>query len=496
LEVNLRTKATVFGVGLAILLAAACSKPSGTLESAAEHLDAAGTTSLAYTGTGRWFQFGQAPTPGGAWPAFNVTAFSTSVSYTVPAAQVDITRLQIVDPARTRPTPVEQKVTQVVSGTSAWNVPAGATPTPQPQPAAVDERNAEIWATPQGFVKGALANKATSKPLEGGGSEVSFSAGKNKFVGTINARNEVEKVQTWIYSPVSGDTPVEFAYSNYKDFAGVQFPSRIVRTQGGYPVLELDVATVTKNPQVAITTPEAVANFTVPPINIETQLLAPGVHLLMGSHNSLVIDQADHIVVVEGPLNEARSEAVIAKAKELVPGKPIRYVLNTHAHFDHSGGLRTFVDEGATIVTHESNKPFYEKVWAAPHTLQPDRLSKSGKAATFETVGDKHVLTDGTRPIELHAIAGSGHADGFLAIYLPNEKIIVQGDAYSPTAVGGTPPATPNPYAVNFHENIERLALDVATVAPIHGRVGTLNDLRRDIGLPEVTAKPAKGAKR
>jgi len=488
----LRTKATIFGVGLAMLLVAACSKPSGTLESAAEHLDAAGTTSLAYSGTGRWFQFGQAPVPGGPWPAFNVSAFNMAVSYTVPAAQVDITRLQVVDPARTRPTPVEQNVSQLVAGTSAWSMPPGATAA-QPQPAAVDERNAEIWATPQGFVKGAIANKAESKPLEGGGSEVSFTAGKNKFVGTINARNEVEKVQTWIYSPVSGDTPVEFAYSNYKDFAGVQFPSRIVRTQGGHPVLELDVATVTKNPQVAIAVPENVANFTTPPINIETQELAPGVHLLMGSHNSLVIDQADHIVVVEGPLSEARSEAVIAKAKELVPGKPIRYVLNTHVHFDHSGGLRTFVDEGATVVTHESNKPFYEAVWAAPHSLQPDRLSKSGKAATFETVGDKHVLTDGKRPIELHLIAGSGHADGFLAIYLPNEKIIVQGDAYSPAAAGTAPPATPNPYAVNFHENIERLGLDVATIAPIHGRMVTLNDLRRDIGLPEAPAKPAKG---
>ena len=76
-----------------------------------------------------------------------------------------------------------------------------------------------------------------------------------------------------------------------------------------------------------------------------------------GTHHSVAIDQADHIVVVEGPQNEARSEAVIAKVKETIPNKPIRYVINTHVHFDHSGGLRTYVDEGATIVTHAMNRP-------------------------------------------------------------------------------------------------------------------------------------------
>ena len=77
------------------------------------------------------------------------------------------------------------------------------------------------------------------------------------------------------------------------------------------------------------------------------------------------------------------SASLIDKAKELVPGKPIRYVINTHVHFDHSGGLRPFVAEGATIVTHESVRPFYEAAWANPRTLNPDAASKSGKAATF-----------------------------------------------------------------------------------------------------------------
>lgn len=482
-------KLGILSVGLAMVLAG-CSEPAGTLPAASKALDAEGTTSITFAGTGKWYQFGQAPVAGQAWPAFDVTAYTQTASYTEPAAgRVEITRLQVIDPNRVRPAPVEQKVDQYVVGTQAWNVaPSGAAA----QPVAAEERAVEIWATPHGFLRAAAANKATVTAADGG-AEVSFTAGKLKFTGSINAQNEVTRVTTAFDNPVTGDTPVEFTYSGYKDFGGVRFPGRIVRTQFGHPVLEIDVASVTKNPQVAYAVPDDVKNYTAPPINVEVEQLATGVHYLRGgSHHSLLIDQTDHLVIIEGPQSEARGQAVIDKAKELVPGKPIRYVINTHVHFDHSGGLRPFVAEGATIVTHESVRPFYEAAWANPRTLNPDAASKSGKAAVFETVGDKLVLTDGSRPIEIHAIQGSGHADGFLMVYLPNEKILAEADAWSPLAPDAPAPATPNPYNVNLYENIQRLGLDVATIAPIHGRRVTLADLRRDIGVPEPAAAKAK----
>ena len=114
----------------------------------------------------------------------------------------------------------------------------------------------EIWTTPHGFLKAAVANNATSQPVEGG-SEVSFTLGQNRYVGTINAQNEVERVQTWIDNPVLGDTPVEFNYSDYQDFGGVMFPARIVRVQGGHPVLDITVSSVTANPGLDLAPPAA-----------------------------------------------------------------------------------------------------------------------------------------------------------------------------------------------------------------------------------------------
>jgi glyoxylase-like metal-dependent hydrolase (beta-lactamase superfamily II) len=214
------------------------------------------------------------------------------------------------------------------------------------------------------------------------------------------------------------------------------------------------------------------------------ETLAPGVYYVKGgSHHSIAIDQADHVVVVEGPLNEDRSQAVIAKVKETIPNKPIRYMINSHHHFDHSGGLRTYVDEGATIVTHALNRPYYEKAWAAAHSLNPDRLAKSKKTATFETFTDKHVLTDGKRSIEVHHIAGNGHNDAFAMVYLPTEKILVEVDAWAPTAANVPAPTPPSPFAVNLHDNIQRLKLDVRQIAALHGpRIATLADLQAAIG--------------
>ena len=109
--------------------------------------------------------------------------------------------------------------------------------------------------------------------------------------------------------------------------------------------------------------------------------LLTGVFYLTGTtHHSLVVEMRDHIVVVDPPNTEERARAVLAKAKELIPNKPIRYVVTSHHHWDHLGGIRTAIDEGATIVTHQSNKAFLERVAKTPHTLGPDRLAASKKS--------------------------------------------------------------------------------------------------------------------
>jgi glyoxylase-like metal-dependent hydrolase (beta-lactamase superfamily II) len=478
------------GLAIAAGFALGTSAYGQSLQGAASALNVAAAKSIEVSGTGKWFQFGQAPNNKSPWPQFDVSRFVADINYDTAAARVQITRTQTIEPGRARPVPVEQKVDQYVSGSLAWNIPVATAATPNPpsapsvQPAAVEERNAEIWATPQGFVKAANANAAKTRPVTGG-IEVSFTVGgKYKYVGVINAKNQVEQVQTWIDSPVLGDTLAETRFSDYKDFGGIQFPAHIVRKLGGYPVLDLNVAEVKLNPSVDIAVPAEVAAAKPPVVTVAVNKLAEGVYYLTGgTHHSVAIEQRDHIVLIEAPQNEARSQALIAKLKETIPNKPIKFVVNTHAHFDHSGGLRTFVDEGATIVTEDANRAYYEKIWAAPHTLNPDQLAKSKKVAKFDSYTGKHVLSDGNRAIEIFSIAGSGHNDAFDLVYLPGEKILVEADAYTPTAANAPPPTSVNPYSANLYENIQKLHLDVNQIAALHGpRLVALADLRAVIG--------------
>jgi len=273
-------------------------------------------------------------------------------------------------------------------------------------------------------------------------------------------------VETKIDNNVLGDIPFETAFSDYKDFGGVKFPTHILQKQGGYPVLDLTVTDVKPNAPVNIA---SAGSPTAAAPTVSSEKLGDGVYLILGGYAALAVDFKDYMVIVEGGQNDQRTEAVIAEAKKLIPNKPIKYVVNTHHHFDHSGGLRAYVAEGAIVVTQQINKPYYEKVWANPHTIAPDKLSQNPKKPKFETVGEKKVMTDGNQVIELYHQQNYGHNDGMLLVYLPKEKVLLEADGFNPPAQQLTrTPATISPYTANLEENIERLKLDVERIIPVH----------------------------
>jgi glyoxylase-like metal-dependent hydrolase (beta-lactamase superfamily II) len=317
-----------------------------------------------------------------------------------------------------------------------------------------------------------MANNASTKKVPGG-TEVSFSVGrKYKMTGLINAKNEVARVQTWIDQPLIGDMLVETEYSRYYNFGGVLFPTHMLQKQDGFPSLDLTIASVTLNPPADITVPENVRTAQAPAVTVTATKLADGVfHLTGGTHHSLAVEMNDHIVLVDTPNNEQRGLAVLAKAKEVIPNKPVRFVVTSHHHWDHLSGLRAAIDEGATIVTSEMNKAFIERIAKTPHTIVPDRLATSKKAVKIQTVGAKGTLTDGTRTIELHNLTNYLHAGDMLVVYLPKEKILAEPDAFTPPGAAPTAQlaAPAIPYAQALYENLMRLRLDVQTIAPFHG---------------------------
>jgi glyoxylase-like metal-dependent hydrolase (beta-lactamase superfamily II) len=444
---------------LLVILIAMCMAPNDRLQSAIKNMG--DIKSIQFSGSCAHFWLGQSVSPGTAWLRSDLKSITQTIDYDKSAWRNEGIGTQRIWPIL------------FLNGEKAWNQ-FGNDAIPAPAPDVLDRR-IQIWLTPHGFLKGALAYKATVK----NGRVTYTTPTKHKMIGVLSADHLVEKVETRVDNEVLGDMHVEAIYSEYKDFGGFKFPTRIVQKQGGYPVLELAITDAKSNVSLDLTAPAGAP----PTVEVRSEKIADGAwYLTGGNHHSVALEFADHLVVIEAPLNEERSNAVIAEMKKLAPSKPIRYLINTHHHFDHSGGLRTYVAEGITIVTHEINKPFYERTLRAPRTINPDRLARAKRRPKLLPIGARHVMADKTRTVELHHLKDNPHDTGIIVVYLPKEKILVQVDAYTPLAVNASPPATPPSPAVNLYENIERLKLDVDRIVPLHGRMVRLEDLKKTIG--------------
>src|SRR4029450_8678909 len=228
--------------------------------------------------------------PGTPWPRFNVKSYTRSVDYDTPAMRDEIVRTQAEPGARGgggRTLGGGQRQNLMVSGTYAWNQ-VGENP-PAPALAAVADRLYQLWITPHGGVKAAMKHNATVQAQTEGGKKMttlSFAVpGQFKVKALVNDKNLVEKVASWNTNPVIGDVLTETTYADYKDFGGVQFPTKITQKQGGNPTLDLTVSEVKPNAPVDLQVPDNVRQASV---KVETDKVADGVwYLTGGSHHSV-----------------------------------------------------------------------------------------------------------------------------------------------------------------------------------------------------------------
>ena len=523
-------------VGLSVATASA-QDARAVLQASLKAMGGENLKTIQISGAGWSSQIGQTYGLDGDWPHFEVADYTRVIDYDAKWSREDYTRRQGSYPTFGRVPMAEQHVTAILSGNYAWDM-QGTTPVPFTR-MYLDGvpynilRQLELALTPHGALKAGLAATdatAITTPIVGpsdfGLSQfgrkvtiVSFTLlGRYKMNVTVNDQNLVELVDTWFPNPVYGDMDYEMRYTQYKDFNGIKFP-QLVHVHQGDPRLnpahnyyEFKITDVKGNvPVQTLPVPDAVRNATLAPVRAESQKLADGVWAVTGgTHNSMVVEFKDFVAVVEAPNNEARSLAVIAEANRLVPNKPIRYLVNTHHHFDHAGGLRTFLSQGTTIVTHETNKQYYLDImfYPAPRTLDPDRMAIyspmymiSRRPAPIETVGGDtratapYVVTDGVRMLEVFhvqdmayelgdpSLRQGNHSQDMLIAYLPKEKILYNADLYSPPAQGAAVPA-PTAATRTLHQNIVKLKLDVAQHVPTHGRVGTNDEFMKMFAKP------------
>jgi glyoxylase-like metal-dependent hydrolase (beta-lactamase superfamily II) len=431
--------------------------------------------SITYSGTARNGAFGQSKAIGEPMGPVNVTRiteYTRTINF-APGGDAAALVSRATGPTQPPtvpgvPAPMPGVFNQNINGTQAttnWN---------QAQ---------NVWTTPWGFLKGAAANNATVRQ-QGGQQIVSFTpptikspSGQTYTVtGYINNQNLVTKVETRVDNAVVGDLLVEYEYSAYQNMNGVQVPTRIVQKQAGMQTFDAEIKSATPNPSnlTALLTPPpppaggpggAPGGPPPAPAAPPVEKLGEGAFKIGGNYASLAVDMGDHILVVESGQSDARGRAVMAAAKEAIPNKPIRFVVNSHPHFDHASGLSAAVAEGATILTHNNNEEVLERLLSGPRTLTGDSLSKAvaKRLNVVQGVGDRDVRKGSNgKVVELHRVPNE-HSDGMLIVYLPAEKVVWSADI---TVVN------PNPNQLGVVKSaaatITKLKLNYGTWIPAH----------------------------
>lgn len=432
--------------------------------------------SVSMNGSGVHRNLGQDLTPEATGQTYTITGYRRIISFTANALRSEQTRTPTFPHFQG-----QDAQTQImgVDGDVGYNLsPLGVAV--RVSEAATRQRWTEMLHHPVAVVRAALEPGAQLGAARTEGQETVVDLTTANGIRVALAIDPTTHLPTRVsspsYDPNLGDVTLETQFTDYRDVDGMRLPHHIVTKTDRFVTADLTMSTVEVDGVIGdMAAPEdAVGSRPAPstpqPV-LDDMEVAPGVWLIAGqSHHSAVVELPEELLLIEAPQHEARTLAVIRRARELRPDKPLRRVVNTHHHFDHSAGLRTAVAEGLTIVTHAGNEAFVKDIVARSHSRNPDLLARQPKPLTIETVTDTR---DFAGRVRLFHVAGNPHSSTMLMAYVPEHRLLIEVDAFTPNAVA--------PFAPNLLEQIERHGLAVDRIVPLHGIVVPFEELKKAI---------------
>lgn len=412
------------------------------------------------------------------------------------------------------PLPLTWRYTEIINGDQGAIIGTDGARSPARRPASAARmaaRRKELSRAPVSVLLNALVRSSSflrlaDQMIRGRlNVVVSFDDGGLLVIMAIDEQTRLlTKVEFLDDDPIYGDTQNELFFDDWRQVGKLKLPFQLTYRVNGHVVMVEHIDAIENDVDLSgvdFTVPEDIAEVDkgddargrhsshwlwrrialASPLDeeqtkVEVTEVAKGVfHVTGGTHHSVAIEMADHLIVGDAPLYEERSQAVLEALAKKFPGKPVRFLINTHFHNDHSGGTRAYIAAGATLVAGKVTEDFFKQMAAAPHTRVPDSLQKDPKPLVFAAVEtEKKVLTDGHRTVEIYPVENS-HADGMLVIYVLHEKLLYVTDLFSPGAAR-QPPVWPG----ELLNAIQRFGLPVERIVGGHGdKVGTLAELRQ-----------------
>jgi len=469
-----------------LLLSAACAPPTPeqqVIDDAAEALGGASKIqnlkTLTIQGTGSAPNAGQNRTPDEELPVWRVNEFTR----TIDLANSRMRAQQVRQAQFLFAGDLVQRQTQGIDGDAAYTVSPKGTVTRAGGTAARDRR-IELLHHPVTVLRTILdADDVTLNNLKAKAGErlvdVTMPGGE-AFMLAIDAKTHLPtRVVSMVDNPNMGDVAIETRFADYEDVDGLKLPRRLTTKMDQYPQFDLQVSkNAVDGDATALAISAELKKAPVPdppPVVVTVEPVATGIWWLAGSgnHRSVVFEFDDHLVLFEAPVNEPRTKAVIDKARTL-SSKPLTKVIVSHHHFDHSGGLRTAIAEGLTIVTHRSNETFFKALVARQHLIAPDALEKNHRQATFEFMDDKLTLKDKSMEVQLYYLLDNPREGTNIYAYVPRDRILVQADLYDATWLRHS-------WGENVLQNLAKRGLNPEKSVPVHGVVEPFDQMVRNI---------------
>ena len=255
------------------------------------------------------------------------------------------------------------------------------------------------------------------------GSTLTVARGNELWQIRLDDKGRPRSIETAVVHDLYGDLVETVTYENWQERGGIDFPSRITVAEGKRVKAILDVTGLRQGADDEMLR-KARDPRAIHPEDVTFREIAPGLFaadLKPSNSRVFVAEFDDFLFVIEGAYNDRNVSSIVARVRERWPSKRVRFFSFSHIHGQYIGGMRSWVDAGAEVITTRSGAGVAREIADSTHGASGPMKAK------IDVVEARAAWKDDTNELVAFNI-DSQHTDDYLVFYFPRTKTLLAGD--------------------------------------------------------------------